>query len=103
MRPMAGELLALAIALIEFGGALIVAAYCTVAATVLLRERQPSHARQLVATGALMGLNFKLAATLLKTLFVTSWSQVGLLAFVLVLRTALKWAFAREHGGPPEA
>lgn len=89
------------IALIEFGGALIVAVYCALAAIRLLRERQPAGARHLVAMGAIMGLNFKLAATLLKTLVVTSGNQVAMLAFVLALRTVLKRTFARERGRLP--
>ena len=89
------------IALIEFGGALIVAAYCALAAWSVLRERTPGNARRLVATGSLMGLNFKLAATLLKTVFVVRGSQIGMLAFVIGLRTVLKWTFVRERGRLP--
>mgnify|MGYP001407051832 CR=1 FL=1 len=89
------------IAGIEFGGAVIVTVYCCLAGMRALRERQPEVARALVAEGALMGLNFKLAAALLKTLMVVSWTQVGMLAFVLALRTLLKWTFARERGRLP--
>ncbi|MOA70375.1 hypothetical protein D3C78_1992050 [compost metagenome] len=52
--------------------------------------------------GAISGLTFKLAATLLHTLVVTSWSQVGMLAFVVGLKTVLKWTFVRERGRLPE-
>lgn len=88
-------------ALIEFGGALIVTVYCGLAGIRVLRERQPEGARAMVAMGAIMGLNFKLAATLLKTLIVLSGSQVAMLALVLALRTVLKWTFARERGRLP--
>jgi len=88
-------------ALIEFGGAVIVVAYCALAGWTVLCERTPTKARRLVATGCLMGLNFKLAATLLKTVLVVSGSQVGMLAFVIGLRTVLKWTFVRERGGLP--
>ncbi|MNX54361.1 hypothetical protein D3C86_850870 [compost metagenome] len=89
------------IALIEFGGALMVVAFCTVAVWSVLWEHEPVRARHWVALGAIMGLNFKLAATLLKTLYLVSWSQVGMLAFVIGLRTVLKWTFVRERGGLP--
>jgi len=85
------------ITLIEFGGALMVVVFCAVAVWSVLREHEPVKARHWVALGALMGLNFKLAATVLKTLYVVSWSQVGMLAFVIGLRTVLKWTFVRER------
>lgn len=90
-------------ALIEFGGALIVTVYCGLAGIRVLREREPVRARNTVAMGAIMGLNFKLAATLLKTLIAVSGNQVAMLAFVLALRTVLKWTFARERGRLPGA
>lgn len=95
---------------IEFVGALILAVYCARAAGAAWGargattwEHGPRRARQLIATGAIMSLNFKLAATLLKTLVVMSWSQVGMLAFVIALRTILKWTFAREQRPLPGA
>lgn len=92
----------LGVAVIDFAGAVIVMVYCVVAIGVVLRERDPAKARHLVAMGAISGLTFKLAATLLHTLVVTSWSQVGMLAFVVGLKTVLKWTFARERGRLPE-
>ncbi len=100
---MAGEWLRGVSGLVEFGGALIVGGYCARAGWAVLRERQPTTARRLVTTGALMGLSVKLAATLLKTLYVASWSQVGMLAFVIVLKTVLEWTFARERERLPGA
>lgn len=107
---MAERILGLLVMGIEFGGALILAAYCVRAAGAAWSargattwEHGPLRARQLIATGAIMSLNFKLAATLLKTLFVMSWNQLGILAFVIALRTILKWTFAREQGALPGA
>ncbi len=89
------------IAFIEFGGVLIVTIYCLMGCGQALRERQPARARQLVAAGALMGLNFMLAATVLKTLVASSWYQIGMLVLVFTVRTLLKWSLARELGRLP--
>lgn len=99
---MGTRLIGVGVTLIDFGGAVIVTIYCVLGLWVVLRERDPAKARYLVATGALSGLTFKLAATLLQTLVVASWSQVGMLAFVVGLKTVLKWTFVRERGRLPE-
>lgn len=93
----------LGVTVIDFAGAVIVLVYCVLGIGVVLRERDPAKARRLVAMGAISGLTFKLAATLLHTLVVTSWSQVGMLAIVVVLKTVLKWTFARERERLPES
>ena len=55
-----------------------------------------ADARVLVAEGAVFGLSFKLAGTLLKTLELHNWEQILLFDTVLVLRTALKRLFTWE-------
>lgn len=102
---------------IEFVGALIIFAYVIAALWTLIRRQGFNHgitrARILVAEGAVWGLSFKVAGTLLKTLTVHTWSQFGMFALVFVLRIVVKKVFAREearlgariaaaHGSPPQ-
>ncbi len=84
-------------ALIEFGGALLISGYVLVAVFFLVWRRDITRARLLVADGAIMGLSFKLAGTLLKTIELHSWNQILLFSSVLALRTLLKWLFNRER------
>lgn len=82
---------------IEMIGALIITGYAIAAIVALLRRRSISEARLLVAQGSLMGLSFKLAATLLKTIIIHSWGQILAFAAIFALRTVLKWVFTREQ------
>ncbi|HEX8994668.1 MAG TPA: DUF1622 domain-containing protein [Ktedonobacterales bacterium] len=50
----------------------------------------------MIATGAIAGLNLKVAATLLKTLGLHTWSQLGVFAVIFALRILLKQVFAAE-------
>lgn len=85
----------LVIAAIEFGGALVIGALCAAALWALATRRGIAAARLIVTEGVLWGLNFKLAATLLKTVVLRGWEQVALFATILVLRTVvsglLRW------------
>lgn len=83
--------------LIELVGSLLIAGYCVAAMVALVRRRDRRAVQFLVAEGALTGLSFKLGATLLKTMLLVSWSQVGIFACVLALRTLLKRVFAAER------
>lgn len=83
-------------ALIETAAGFVLAGYCTVAFCSVVRRRTTEKARGLVADGALTALSFIVCATLLKTLLLTSWQQIGLFACVLSLRTAMKKVFAAE-------
>ena len=83
-------------AAIEMLGALIIVGYVAAALFTLLRTRDLEQARLLVADGAITGLSFKLAGTLLKTISLTTWSQVGLFIAIFILRTALKRVFTWE-------
>ena len=72
--------IATAALLIEAVGSLYVLAY--VLAALLTLARGPRYhlltaARLLIADGALAALNFKVAATLLKTLELQSWQQIA--------------------------
>ena len=81
---------------IELGGAGLIALYVIAALVRLARGAGIDHARSLVAQGAVAGLSLKVAAALLKTLEVHSWSQVGIFALTLALRTLLKRHFMSE-------
>lgn len=83
--------------LIEAAAGLIIAAYCTAAFCSLIRRFDRRKAQSLVAEGALNALGFIVCGTLLKTLLLKSWSQIGLFACVFALRTLLKRIFLAEQ------
>jgi uncharacterized membrane protein len=56
-------------------------------------KRQCERARILVAEGAVNGLSFKLGAALLKTLYLHTWTQIGMLFTIVALRTLMKMLF----------
>src|SRR4051794_17019981 len=84
-------------ALIEFAGGLVTGGFCVAAAVSLVRGGGMRRAQRLVADGALAGLDFKLAATLLKAAMLPSWGQIAAFAAVLALRTLLKAVFRAEQ------
>ncbi len=86
------------IAAIEAVGALIIAAYCGAAIVTRARGRGVMAARLLIGQGALTGLGYKLAATLLKTILLLSWQQIAMFAAIFALRTLLKRLFVWEQG-----
>lgn len=86
------------VGLIEFGGALIVVGHGAGALVSLaLRRRSVEHARLMVVEGALSGLGFKLAATLLKTIELQSPQQIAAFAAILALRTFIKAVLTRDR------
>lgn len=99
MRALLAELsnLRTGAVLIEAVAALVIAAYCTAAFWSLLRRFDRHKARSLVAEGALNALGFIVCATLLKTLVLKSWQQIGMFACVLALRTLLRRIFLAEQ------
>jgi len=65
------------ILLIELVGSVLLMRYVIAAIIVLIRgERNIEHAQYLIANGALIALNFKLAGTLLKTIELKTWQQI---------------------------
>jgi uncharacterized membrane protein len=82
---------------IEAVGSLVIVVYVLAALARLVRNRDRIGTRLLVAEGALWGLNFKVAASLLKTIALHSWAQIGLFTCILALRTLLKWIFSWEE------
>jgi uncharacterized membrane protein len=81
---------------IDLIAALLIVGYVVAALVDLIRGGSVTQARLIVAEGAVFGLSFKLAATLLKTLELHSWDQILMFATVFVLRTILKQLFVWE-------
>lgn len=86
-------------ALIEFGGALVIAAHVARAAWLALRHGRLAQASAVAGSGLAAGLDFKLAATLLKTVSLVSWNQIAMFAAIFALRLFVKKTLvARSHG-----
>lgn len=84
--------------LVEFGGALVIALYVVLAVLGLLRGTLSiDRARLLVANGVLAALDLKLAATLLKTIELQSWGDIGIAFAILGIRTVVKRALTSEE------
>ncbi len=83
--------------LIEFAGALLIVGYIGVALVTLVRSGNIIKARLLVADGAITGLSFKVAGTLLKTIGLHTWQQILMFAAIFALRTVLKRVFTWER------
>jgi uncharacterized membrane protein len=83
--------------IIEFIGALLIIGYMLVALVTLIRTRNLITARLLVADGAIAGLSFKLAGTLVKTIVLHSWQQILMFVAIFALRTILKRLFTWER------
>lgn len=77
---------------------LVLFGYVLAALLALLRGGGMPRARLLVVDGILFALNFKVVATLLRTMEITTWNQIGLFAAVFVLRTLLKRVVTWERG-----
>jgi hypothetical protein len=86
------------VVLIDLIGGLFVVGYVLAAVVALVRTGAVPHARLLVAEGAVLGLSFKTAGTLLRTLEIHTWDQVGMFGAVLALRVVLKRLFEWEKG-----
>lgn len=83
--------------LIEFIGALLIVGYIVAALVVLVRSGDITRARLLVIDGAISGLSFKLAGTLLKTIELQTWQQILMFLAIFALRTILKRVFTWER------
>ncbi len=81
---------------IEAAGSVLLLGYVVAALLALARQRGLEHCRLLLADDAVFSLGFKTAASLLKTLELNTWHQIGAFVAVLALRTVLKRAFAAE-------
>ena len=86
--------------LIEALGSLMLVAYILAAGWTLLHgwnEFNAVRARLIIADGAITALNFKVAATLLKTLDLQTWHQIALFVALFALRTLLGRFFSWER------
>ncbi len=83
------------IMVIELIGTCVIVGHVFWALRSLLRDPQNlKHAQFIVADGALLGLSFKLAGTLLKTIELHTWKQILIFSTILLLRTLLKRVFS---------
>jgi hypothetical protein len=83
--------------LIDLGGALVIFGRVVEAFAERVRRGSPERARLVVADGVLAALGFVVASTLLKTMALRGWHQIGMFAFVLTFRTLLKQVFDSER------
>jgi hypothetical protein len=83
--------------LIQLLAALVIAAHLGAALVTLGRARSIPLARLHAADGVIVGLGLLTAATLLKTIELRTWAQIGLFAVILSLRIGLKRFFAWER------
>ncbi len=82
---------------IQLLAALVIAAHLAAALLTLGRPGCIPLARLRAADGVIVGLGLLTAATLLKTIELRTWAQIGLFAVVLSLRIGLKRFFAWER------
>jgi uncharacterized membrane protein len=80
----------LLITAIELIGSAVIVFYVLKALAEIARRRPTQLVRLTIAEGIVAGLNFKVAAALLKTVELRTWNQIGLFATVLALRTIVK-------------
>jgi hypothetical protein len=81
---------------IDFIGSLIIAFFCTRAFIQILfgkLDKDIHLVKKIVANGAIFGLTFKSAGTLLNAIELRSWNEIFIFAAVLSLRTLLKAEF----------
>ncbi len=90
------SLIAAAALAIEAVGSALLLGYVLAALVALARQHGLERCRLLLADGAVFSLGFKTAASLLKTLELNTWHQIGSFIAVLTLRTLLKRAFTAE-------
>jgi uncharacterized membrane protein len=83
--------------LVDLVAAVVVAGYAAAAMVKLARGCGVTRARLLIAEGAVLGLSFKVAATLLGTLEIHTWDQILMFAAIFAMRTILKQLFLWER------
>ncbi len=87
---------------VEAIGAIVIAfgiAAAVIAFVRRIRAAQPSHlqtSRHVLAHYLAIALEFQLAADILSTAVAPSWDQIGKLAAIAVIRTALNFFLTRE-------
>ncbi len=84
---------------VEIAGALIIVIGVVVALWQFVRSRSPRDFDRIGLTLGrflVLGLEFQLASDLLKTAISPSWEQLGQLAAVAAIRTALNYFLTKE-------
>ena len=89
--------IAILAALIEFGGAIIIAIAVVRSLLTLVGEGGIAGARRQVIAGTLSALGFKTAATLLKVIELGTWQSIGVFAAIFTLRSIVKQLFVWEQ------
>jgi uncharacterized membrane protein len=80
-----------AVGAIEFIGSIALCAFLSRSLLLAIwNQDTPTLAQRAAADGIILALDFKLAATILKTLLLTGWQQIRLFVVVLVIRTVVK-------------
>ena len=91
-----------AIVAIEVIGALIILFY-TVRALICLLLKRHEQCRGFLTSGITTGLNFLLASEVLKTIGEASWSDIGMVCAILLMRAGMTllvhWESKMEHTG----
>ena len=82
---------------IELLAALVIAFHACWALYAIMHRYDADRPRLIIAEGVLTALGFSVAGTLLKALALQSWRDIGMFAFTLAFRTALKQIFKRER------
>jgi len=77
--------------------ALIITGHGVAALVSLWSNREVEQARLIVAEGTLTGLGFLLAATLLRTIQLRTWSEIFVFTIIFALRFVLKRLFVWEQ------
>lgn len=90
-------LVAILAALIEFGGAIIIAFAVLRALAGLATGSSIGDARLIVIAGSLSALGYKSAATLLKAIELGSWHGIGAFTAIFTLRTVIKQTLVWER------
>jgi uncharacterized membrane protein len=87
------------ITIIQFASTLIIVGYVVVACVALVRQPNMDglrRARHHLTEGALLGLSLIVAATLLRTIVVRTFTEIGMFAAIFALRTLIKRTFTAE-------
>lgn len=87
VEHIAFEIIHICILLIELAGTIVIVTSMVRGLIDFLRR--DDHTRLHLAQGIMLGLEFKLGSEVLRSVVVSSWSELGMLAAIMALRTAL--------------
>jgi uncharacterized membrane protein len=84
------------VVVIDLAAAVVITGYAAAAVIRLVRTRDVNRARLVMADGVVSGLGVLVVATLLTTIVLQTWSDIGLFAVIFGLRTLLRRLFDWE-------